>query len=362
MRIAQLLSSLDAGGAQRQVLALSGGLTASGHRVWVASIRRPGVMASAFASAGLAVSAAGRSETGWDALGPMASFLRRIRPDLIHCHMFKADLIGTALGLTFGIPVVATLRNQDQFLERPHWAAVGRGLLRLHDGTVAITQAVRDHWSQHTGADPSRIVVIPIALTVGAEHSPVRRAGGLRLGVIGRLEPQKDPETALRAFAVVRARGMDATLHFYGEGRLASRLRALAARLKVEDASVFHGFVEDPCAAYRDVDVVIMPSRWEGAGNVALECAAFGLPLVAARVGGIPEMAAPDGTLWVPPEDVNALANALVRLCADVDLRRRLSLGAAGHAERFSARGMVRAHEDFYARVLDRPGAGSRSR
>ncbi len=132
---------------------------------------------------------------------------------------------------------------------------------------------------------------------------------------------------------------------------LAARVRTLGL-----DANVrFLGRVDDVASVLAAADVLVMPSRQEGLGVAALEAMAAGLPVIASRVGGLPEAVVDGATgLLVPPADVPALAAAIARLAADRALARRL--GAAGRArvrERFTMAGMAAATLAVYRRLAE---------
>jgi glycosyltransferase involved in cell wall biosynthesis len=165
------------------------------------------------------------------------------------------------------------------------------------------------------------------------------------VGTVGNLVPAKGHAVLLDAFAAVRARRPDARLLVAGVGPLERELREQAERLGVADAVRFLGFVPEVLAALASLDVFAFPSLAEGLGTSALDAMALGVPVVASRAGGIPEVVEDRVTgLLVPPGDAPALAAAIEACLADPGAARDRAGAARARveqeftAERMSAR------------------------
>jgi glycosyltransferase involved in cell wall biosynthesis len=170
------------------------------------------------------------------------------------------------------------------------------------------------------------------------------------IGAIGRLEPQKGIDILIRALADVEG----ATLLVVGDGSERKGLEELARTVGVADRVIWLGWSEDARSYLGSLDVVALPSRFEGFPLAVLEALLARSAVVAADVGSVAE-AVRDGEtgLLVPPEDPAALAGAINRMLADVELRQRL--GEQGRRlvlERFTAEHMTRAFESLYDELL----------
>jgi glycosyltransferase involved in cell wall biosynthesis len=164
------------------------------------------------------------------------------------------------------------------------------------------------------------------------------------VATVAHLIPQKGVDHLLRALAQMRRR---ARLQVIGDGPEASRLSALAAELGIGDRVQLLGLRDDVAEVLQAADVFVHPAIWgEAFGLTIAEAMATGLPVVASRVGGIPELVTHGETgLLVPPGDAGALAGALDRLAADGEERARLGANARQRVlERFDLRTSVRAH------------------
>jgi glycosyltransferase involved in cell wall biosynthesis len=178
---------------------------------------------------------------------------------------------------------------------------------------------------------------------------------------VGRLEPQKDHDTLLRAFAHARAGGLEASLVVVGDGSRRSALESLAAELGVERHVHFTGFVDDPYPWMGSATAVVLSSRYEGSPNVLLEALALGVRCVSTDCPHGPAEILTDDRLGslVPVGDPVALAGALVAAAA--------AAGEEGAADAEHRVAHVRAHHDLAAvarayaeALLGRPlGAGA---
>ncbi|HEX8646004.1 MAG TPA: glycosyltransferase family 4 protein [Thermoleophilaceae bacterium] len=242
-------------------------------------------------------------------------------------------------------------------------AALLRATAAVADGIVCCSHAVAQ---QFPVAEPHRIAVAYPAIrdeVAGGDRERGRRRLGLEgagpcLVVVGAISRGRGQDVALRALALVRSRHPAARLAIAGaphpravDRAYASELRRLAVELGVADATVFAGELDETADLYAAADVVINPARLEEAfGRVAPEALLAGVPVVATRVGALPEVIRDGVTgLLVPPDDPEALAAAVTRLYGDAALRERIV--AAGR-EDVCARFTVEASRAAFSRVI----------
>ncbi len=207
--------------------------------------------------------------------------------------------------------------------------------------------------------DPARVHTIPNPVDAqriaAAAAQPLSQAPPRPfLLAVGRLEPQKDHETLLAAFAASEARHTH-ELVILGQGSREAQLRAMAAALGVADRLSLVGFLANPHAWMAQADLFVMPSRWEGFPNAAAEAAAAGAPLLLADCPyGPREMIAPgiSGTLF-PVGDRGALAGEIDRLLADPALRARHRAAARQRVRRFGIERIVARYAELIAAVAE---------
>lgn len=198
---------------------------------------------------------------------------------------------------------------------------------------VTVSEAAADSLAA-VGVPRGRIRIIPPG--VAPRPATPRQAGAPVVGAVSRLSREKNVALLLRAFARVVEDVPDATLRIFGDGPEREELESLAASLGIAEKTSFLGYVPDAAARCGEFDVLAVPSIRESFGLAALEAMGCGVPVVASKVGGLPELVLDGETgLLVPPEDDAAFAAALLRVLRDRALAARL--GAAGRARAVSA-------------------------
>jgi glycosyltransferase involved in cell wall biosynthesis len=254
------------------------------------------------------------------------------------------------------------VRSDDHI---PLQATLTPSMDRLNVPSEAIARKVRAE-----GRDAARFAIAPNGIDLSRFSGPVRPCA-LRgenripssahlLGVVARLEPEKGHRHLIDAMPAILRALPETWLAIVGEGSEADALRAQAAALGsgVAMRVVFTGRRDDVSALTSDLTLAVLPSIREAQGISLLEAMARGVPVVASAVGGIPEVVTDgvDGRL-VPPGDSTALADAIIELLRDSELRRRL--GEAGRrtvVDRFSIDAQVRAIQALYDEELARAG------
>ena len=293
-------------------------------------------------------------------------------PDIVHTHASKAGFLGRAAAARLKVPVVVHTPHVFPFQMR-HRGWMRRCFLFLErwaadrtDRLICLSRSQRNLAALYGISSTDRLTIIENGIEaeryqVGAEG---RERGRAALGVgpddpvvlaVGRLVPQKGHEVLLQAAAQIVRQVPSARFVFVGEGELRESLQQRAREFGVQDHIVLAGRRPDIADVYAAADIVAFPSLWEGVPYALLEAMAAGKAIVAAAVGGIPDVVArADDALLVPPEDPEALAREIQRLLKDVMLRKHLGANAKrAMAERFRLSDMVRQVEDLYESTLD---------
>jgi D-inositol-3-phosphate glycosyltransferase len=288
------------------------------------------------------------------------------RYDLVHAHYWLSGSAARAVKRAWDVPLVASFHTLGKVKnladlddpEPPRRLGGEHGVVREADLILAPTPAEASHLVHLYGARPERIRVVPPGVDLERfRPRPVRDAraalglGGRRVILfVGRLQRLKGPDVAVRSFAEAARRRPDllddAALVLVGGPSgpgdpmaEMGRLRRLAARVGVADRIRFVEPVphDELPSLYAAADVLLVPSRSESFGLVALEAQACGVPVLASAVGGLPYVVEDGETgFLLPPGDHAAFADRLVRLLGHPGLRARLSGSARRHASRFS--------------------------
>lgn len=345
--VLQLITTLDPGGAEHQLLTLVRHLEPR-YRFAIVFLKGEGRLAPQFPDSMhpvRSVDIRGRFDPG--CVARLAGLVGDLRPDLLVTHLFKADLYGALAAAVHGVPVVSHKHNEDQFLRHPVFGALGRAAHARARRAITVSDAVQRFYVEQAGFPPRRLVTVRHGIDRVATGSPTPdvspEAREITLGSVARLAPQKGLPVLLRAVRALTDLGHRLRLVLAGSGEDEAALRREAHDLGIADRVRFAGQVSDVPALIRSLDLFVLPSRWEGFGLVLLEAMAEGCPIVASRVGGIPEVVA-DGEsgILVPPDDPRALTEAIATLIRDP--ARRHALGRAGRRrfrDRFTAERMA---------------------
>jgi glycosyltransferase involved in cell wall biosynthesis len=284
----------------------------------------------------------------------LCRLFRRARPAIVHTHTSKAGFVGRLAAWLAGVPAVIHQPHGHIFYgywSRPRTAVfVGLERLAAHwtDTIVTLTaREVDEHLERGIGRR-EQFAIVPSGVPTEAlrRAAPTRADARARLGLppeayvvagVGRFVPIKGFDLLVAALIDVVARVPGAHVLLVGDGGERGALEAQARALGVADRLHITGTVTDVIGVLAAADVLAAPSRNEGMGRVLVEAMALGLPVVGARVGGIPDVIV-DGEcgLLVPPDDPGALAAALVELGRDGARRSKLGAGARPRAEAFS--------------------------
>jgi glycosyltransferase involved in cell wall biosynthesis len=288
----------------------------------------------------------------------LARLARRTRPAIFHTHLVHADFYGLIAGKLARVPVlVSTKHGFNPFRASRAFALLDRGVGRLADVQLAISQGLARYLAETEGFAESDFQVVHYGIEAGLEPRPFTGEEP-RLVCVGRLIPIKGHDVLLRALAEARRSLAELSLDVVGSGPLETELRARVSALGLDGAVRFHGRVSPIARSYEDAALVVVPSLGEGFGMVALEAMERGRPVIASAVGGLPEIVSHGETgLVVPPGDAPALAAAIVELASD--LGRARELGAAGRRRALASFRQERCtdrHEALYLAALARAG------
>jgi len=288
------------------------------------------------------------------ALAQLVRSIRRERPSIVHTHTSKAGFVGRLAARIARVPAVIHQPHGHIFYGYygPRRTAVFKALERWAatwtDRIITLTErGTEEHLAYGIGRREQYVTVpsgVPTERLRAA--APSRAEARARLGLdagayvvvgLGRLIRIKGFDLLVRALPSVAARIPSTRLVVVGDGPERAGLEAIAASLGVSDRVRLTGETTDVPSHLVAADVVVVPSRNEGMGRVLVEAMALGLPVVATAVGGIPAVVT-DGECGrlVEPDDVAALAAALVELGRDPGLRRKLGDAALERAEAFS--------------------------
>jgi len=292
---------------------------------------------------------------------------RRERPALVHTHTSKAGAVGRVAAWFARVPVVIHTPHGHVFygyygrMMSEAIRLVEQALARITCRIITLTERGAQEHVRYRIAGPEKFTAIPSGIVL-SDFRSVRVDPGVKrkelglptegpvIGTVGRLVPIKGHVWLLQAAPQVLAEFPGACFVFIGGGPLLEELKRLAEELGISRRVVFLGPRLDVPECLAALDVFALPSLNEGMGRVLIEAMAVGVPVVATRVGGIPDIVADRVTgLLVPPQDEKALASALLDLLRDPHRRRAYGEAARRSVDdRFDVTSMVKEIERLY--------------
>jgi len=306
----------------------------------------------------------------------LARIIRRVRPHILHTHTAKAGAVGRIAAMLAGEarpPIIVhtfhghVLRGYFGALRSRGFSLLERWLARSTTCLVAVSPQVRDDLVRLGVAPADKFAVVRLGIELGDRvrskrdgREETRRVLGIppdafTVGWIGRMTGVKRTDDVLLAFRSLRERGVAARLCLVGDGPDRDQVERRAHELGVMRDTLFLGYQNDVAQYFAAFDAFMLPSANEGTPVTTIEALAAGTPVVATRVGGVPDVVrdGEDGFL-VDPGDVDELAERLAALAHDPALRKRM--GAAGRERvlpRYAVERLVDDVDRLYRSLLE---------
>ncbi|GIV18159.1 MAG: glycosyl transferase family 1 [Armatimonadota bacterium] len=363
MRVAQVLAGLGAGGAEKLVLHLSVWLQREGHEVEVVNIYPDTTLLPQFEGAGIRVHNLRLTPylSQWYP-GALARYLKRFRPDVVHCHNTAWLKSAVACRWTH-TPCVFTLHSYheawlSQHCRRLKWAAAAT------DYVVGVAPGIDRLMVEILGVPPERALYIRngVADIYQPEPPPPEwnatvSAAARVVGMVGRFDGKyKDQATLVRAFSQVSAKVEGVHLVFIGDGPGRAQVESLARKLGLESRVHFLGMRQDVPVLLHALDVFVLSSNVEGESLAILEAMSAQRPIVATDVGGNSILL--DGGrcgILIPPRDPHALAEAILELLTNREKAQQLAHNARQRfLEHFTIDAMGRRYLEVYEQAIAR--------
>lgn len=299
--------------------------------------------------------------------------IRRGRFDIVHTHSSKAGILGRVAARLAGVPHIVHTPHGHVFtgyagrILTALFIFLERRVATFTDRIIGLTdEEVWEHLERDIG-DPVQFVSIPSGVDLepfstrprAFRRSTILAAIGLPeraflIGSVGRLERVKGHIYLLEAFATLAPSFPDLFLAVVGDGELADPLRAFAQRSGISDRVRFLGWRDDTAVLLHAFDLFVLPSLNEGMGRALVEAMAAGLPIVATRAGGIPEVLGEgEAGLLVEAGSAAALAQGIEQLLLNRALRVRFGRAARKRARCYSVEGMLQKIEALYRELLE---------
>ena len=368
IRVVYLVHTLAVGGAEEMILSLVRHLPV-GYDPAVVCIGAPGPIGEEIRKTGVPFHALGLNPgvmRPFDVLR-LQQFLFDLAPDIVHTFLLTASLFGRFAAMMAHVPVVIGTEVNIYERKQPLHRLAERWLMKGTDAVICSAESVRDFYISQIGADAAKVKVIYNAVDWSQLQSTVapdamRAEFGIPAdaplaGIIARLTEQKAHRVLFEAMA---ARNDLSTLHLLivGDGELRDELRQHVERFGLAHRVHFAGARRDLGNILAAIDLFVMPSLWEGLPLSLVLAMGAGLPVIASRVAGIPEVVHHGiSGLLVTPGNAAELGEALSQVLHDDALRSRLGEQARAFVTpRFGIGDFVSATTACYTRLLAEKG------
>jgi len=371
MRIVQLVENLEVGGLERMAVDLMLAQHAAGHWCAMYCLFGAGPLGKDLERAGIPVVEFHKERHSKAAVvWQMAKQLRRDRPDILHGHNPAVHHFAAVSGRIAGVPVCMNTRHSAlSSTGAPYQERYFRLVQPWTHHVVFDCEYVRRELQPRLNYPAAKYSVIingiplePFAARTASPGSQLlaNTPTRIRFGTIGRLVPAKGHSVLIDAFSQIAGRLPEAELHIFGYGALESELREQIRRLGIPARITLEGRTTDSAGALASLDIFVLSSLTEGLPLVILEAMAMGLPVVATRVGGVPEVAPEALFPWyADPGNAPQLADSMLRAAQSHELAeigreaRKLAMSSYG------IDGMMRNYELLYKKLLDVSAARS---
>ena len=359
LHIVHVVLSMDVGGLERNVVNQVREAPRLNQRVEVYCLERPGALAGRVEELGGRIVCFDKPPgPRLRLIGRLRSEFRRSRPDVVHTHQAGGLFYAATAARLAGAPLIVHTEHGKHYAGKPSNARLGR-LGGLHvKRFYCLNQDMADEAIDAKVVPKRKVRVIDNGIDLTRFREPgdpaaLRASLGIPhdapvVGTAGRLTEIKRQDVLIKAFARLKAKIPAAHLVLVGDGELRGELGELARSLGVAESVHFAGYTTSPQHYHHLFDVFALSSRAEGTPQAIIEAGAAGRPVVASKVGGIPELVEHETTGFLfPSGEDEALADALFRILSSPELARRL--GEAG-SRRVEARYDIRRMVDDYHR------------
>lgn len=360
-KVVHLIGQLIRGGAERQLYVVALATQARGWEQVVVTFNPGDAWEEPLRQAGVRVLTVPRSRIKPLRLLKLAAIVSREKPDVLqswshHINVYSTLLRRLPLPAVHAPRLILSLRRtplEDQVSGQPLSHLPHAAIYEHADGIVSNSQLALDQLATQQQKLAPQWVVGNIVAAPGRAN-PGEQASTPRLVAAGALIPRKAYDVLLRALGQLAGQGKSFTLALAGEGEEQSALEQLARELRLSERVEFVGSIPDVPALIAKSHILVHPSLSEGLSNTVLEGMADGVAIVATSVGAVPEMIEHEKTgLLVPPNDADALANAIGRVLDDAPLRARLGQAALERVrERCNEESVAAQYEAVYQSLL----------
>ncbi|MCK4994897.1 MAG: glycosyltransferase [Candidatus Omnitrophica bacterium] len=367
VKILHLITELEPGGAENLLLSLSENMFIRGFDVCIGYLKGKGTLAEDFKKSGIKVIHFNmRSRFDIFCLLRLSAFITNEKFDIVHTHLIDADIFGYFGTKIAGVScIVSTKHNTDDFRKRKTIPMLLDSFVSNHlSKNIAVSNSVREFLIKYQSINPKNIEVVYNGIDILKflpKKSKEQAKIDLKLndkdyvvGTIARFDKQKGYKYLIKAIPLILQNHKNVHFVLVGEGSLKNRISEMVVSMGLKDKVTFLGVRNDIPEILNALDILVLPSLWEGLGMVLLEAQAAGIVTVASDIDGIKEVIGDEKTgMLIPPADEKSLAQKVTTLIENESLRNLLIAQAKESVkEKFNIEVMTDKIESIYKKLL----------
>jgi len=342
--ILYIITSTNVGGTERALLELIKRIDRTRFDILVCSLKKEGAFAEKIKQETDGFYCLELSESGGikallnflPALISLFLLIRCTKPDIIHSFLFRANIIARLAGRMAGVKkIISSIRVIEA--DKPFKHFLDRITSSLVTVYTAVSEAARNFTIQQTGLSPDKIITIQNGIdcslaerTFSGEFKTNKAK--VNIGLFGRLDKQKGHLVIINAIKKLISKEKEMQVFFFGEGSDGDNLREIVMQKGLSEYINFMGSTDNIYSCILQMDIIVIPSLWEGLPNILLESMVLGRPVIASRIDGITEVVTNNiNALLFNPGDEGELSEAVQRLICDRNFADKLGTNARKH-------------------------------
>ncbi len=355
MKILYVITSSNVGGTEKALFEVLKRIDRDKFSVYVCCIKKPGLFGKSFEAYSKGFYSMGLSESGGikailsfiPALIKLIFLICRIKPDIVHSFLFRANIMSRLAAKAGRVPVViSSIRVAEKERYKYFIEKLSSSLVTKY---VTVTNALKNEMAEKSGISEEKIITVYNGIDI-AENIKTSLPERIKsIAMIGRLHEQKGHIILFKAMQRVLKHHPEATVFLWGNGQKKKILENYLQQEGLSENILFKGVSDNADNMFSGIGMVVLPSLWEGFPNVLLEAMVYQKPVVASNIPGIDEIIVHGETgLLTPPGDETALADTMLFLINNPVKAREMAVAGRKRAEMFSIDKTVKETEQLY--------------
>jgi glycosyltransferase involved in cell wall biosynthesis len=359
IKIVCIINSLALGGAEKLLLELIQKIDKDRFDISVCTVNGAGPLLLEFEKLGITLKIfQKKAKLDLGVIWQIYGFLKEIKPDIVHTHLFAGDTWGRIAAFLARVPVIISTEHNINFDENWLKKIIKLILSWFTDKIIVVSRGVKDYSIKVEKINPQKLEVIYNGIDLNKfgfrGYKPIETGRNINAVIVARLEKQKGHEYLLGAMPVIIKKYPNFVLNIVGTGFLLNDLKVQATNLGIINKIVFWEQQQDIEKILSKMDLFILPSVWEGLGIAIIEAQAVGLPVLASNIGGIKELIENEITgLLFEPQSSEAIFKSIDDLLSTPELAKKLVENAYQQVqEKFTIEKMVKNYSDLYLDLI----------